>query len=92
MDCWFVESEANAVERDPEAKPMWVELPGTLDGAVFGVLNLDAAIDYSELGLPDDPGGSLTDPRVSSILHSLQACSFEIGRIFSRAFARRRER
>lgn len=91
-DCWFVDSEAAAMPHDPKAQPIWVKLPGTLDGAVFAVLNLDAAVNYGELDLPEDPAESLTDPRISSILHLLQACSFEIGRIFSRAFARKRER
>jgi hypothetical protein len=89
-DCWFVDSDAPRMEQDPEMMPFWVELPRTLDGAIFAVLNLDAALDYGELGLPDDPGSSLTDPRISSIFQLLQACSFEIGGIFSRAFARKR--
>ena len=92
MDCWFLDPDAPRMERDSEMMPVWIDVPGTMDGSVFGVLNLDAAIDYDELGLPGDPDRSLTDPRISSILHLLQACSFEIGGIFSRAFARKNER
>jgi hypothetical protein len=92
MDCWFLDPDAPRMERDPEMMPVWIDVPGTMEGAVFGVLNLDAAIDYDELGLSGDPESSLTDPRISSIFHLLQACSFEIGRIFSRAFGRKAER
>ncbi len=79
------------MEKDPEDLESWSDFPGTLDGAVFGVLNIDGAIPYDELGLPKDPERSLTDPRIASIFNSLQACSFEIGRIFSQAFGRKRE-
>jgi predicted acylesterase/phospholipase RssA len=91
IDCWFLDSAAPRLERNPEMTPVWIDVPGTLDGAVFGVLNLDAAIDYGQLCLSSNPETSLTDPRISSILNSLQACSFEIGRIFSQAFARMRK-
>jgi hypothetical protein len=91
MDCWFLDPDAPRMERNAGTMPVWTDRPGTLDGAVFGVLNLDAVIDYDELGLSEDPEISLTDPRISSIFNLLQACSFEIGRIFSRAFARKRE-
>ncbi len=90
VDCWFLNPDAPRMEKDPEDLESWTDLPGTLDGAVFGVLNLDGAIPYDVLWLPRDPGSSLTDPRIGSIFNSLQACSFEIGRIFSQAFGRKR--
>lgn len=89
VDCWFLELDAPRMARDPEDLESWTDAPGTLDGALFGVLNLDGAIPYDELALAKEPEASLTDPRVTSILNVLQACSFEVGRILSQAYGRK---
>ncbi len=89
MDCWFHDDDTPRMPRDPEELAVWADVTGVLDGALFGVLNIDGAIPYAELNLEGDPEHSLTDPRIASIFNSLQACSFEIGRIFSRSFGKR---
>jgi predicted acylesterase/phospholipase RssA len=84
QDSWFLDEVPI-----PEAGSVWAELPTDRDGAVLGVLNVDAAICYGELELPEEPIKCLTDRRISCIVPLLWACSIDIARCLSRAFARR---
>ena len=90
MDCWFVDVESP--RRTPKAGdlPVWSELSATLDGALFGVLNLDAAMPYVDVGLAEDTERALTDPRTLATFKLMEACSFDLGRVFSQAFAKSR--
>jgi predicted acylesterase/phospholipase RssA len=65
--------------------------PAALDGAVLGVLNLDADLPYEELGLDQDPAIHWTDVRVEGIINLLTAVASEAGHILSSAFAFRGE-
>ena len=58
------------------------------DGAVLGVLNVDASFSYELMGIPEDASLSLTDPRIQATLIMAQATSREIGLILSDSFAR----
>ena len=90
VDCWFLDTESPQLKQAPGVLRVWSDLPGTLDGALFGVLNMDAAMLYADFCLSEDPASSLTNPRIASIFNALQACSFDVARIFSQAFARKR--
>lgn len=45
----------------------YIELDSFLDGAVFGILNLDAGFDYGTENLPDDPETMVLEPRIQAI-------------------------
>lgn len=62
--------------------------PNPIDGAIFGVLNVDAAIDFAQLGLPDEPI-SWTDVKFRSTIALMQSASLEIGRLLSDSFGRK---
>ncbi len=87
QDSWFLDELPERTR--PEADAVWTELPVDRDGAVLGVLNVDGSVPYDDLLLSDDPETALTDVRMKSILALLWACSIDIGRPLSRAFARR---
>ena len=88
-DSWMLEELPERAVPEAGTITVWSELQVDRDGAVLGVLNVDGAIPYAELHLSDDPESSLTDARISSIVHLLWACSIDIGRVLSRAFAKR---
>jgi len=87
QDSWFLDEPP---ERKPqEADAVWAELQIDRDGGVLGVLNVDGAIPYNELAMPKNPEDALNDARTKCILSLLWACSIDIGRVLSRAFARK---
>ncbi len=55
------------------------------DGAVFGVLNLDAAFTYREIH--PDSEQMLTDPRIQSTIVLVESAAYDIGMILADAFA-----
>lgn len=65
-------------------------LAGRTDGAVFGVLNLDAGLQYGSLSpvLDANPSNQLTDRRIQAVLHLMAATSAEVGEHLSHCFAR----
>lgn len=63
------------------------QLSSPMDGAVFGVLNLDAALPYGDLGLEEDPDLHRSDPRIHAIMGVLQTVSLDLGSVFSQHFA-----
>lgn len=64
------------------------ELESYLDGAAFGVLNLDAAVDYSAEGLTGPPADQLDDYRVRAVADMMRVAAGELGETFDAAFAR----
>lgn len=56
------------------------------DGAVLGVLNLDAALPYSELNLDDDPASHWTDVHIQLILDCMQAAAIRIAEALTTRF------
>ncbi|HEV3437897.1 MAG TPA: patatin-like phospholipase family protein [Gemmata sp.] len=72
----------------PYQAAFYHSLSGRTDGAILGVLNLDAKILYSPMGLDPDPKVHWTDPRIEAILHLMTATSAEIGHILSQYFAK----
>ena len=89
IDSWFLDNPPERSRPEVGTLPIFAELSTDRDGAVFGVLNVDGAIPHSRLGIPEDPEASLTDPRTASMIALMWACSAEVARILSRAFAAR---
>jgi hypothetical protein len=61
-----------------------------LDGAVFGVLNLDAGWFYDHkkgVGLHPDPKEHRKDPRIRVLVAIMRRCATRIGLVLSKAFA-----
>jgi len=67
----------------------YVELESLLDGAVFGVLNLDAGWDYNQIGLSEEPEEHQRDYRILALLDIMRSYAFRIAKEFSSAFPRR---
>lgn len=68
-------------------------LDGWMDGALLGVLNLDACIAYSTMlpVLDPDPSIHWTDRRIQAVLQLMSATAAEIGAHLSRYFARQED-
>jgi hypothetical protein len=64
-------------------------LPSVVDGAILGVLNVDANWSYQALGLDPEVERHYTDDRVRTILDLMQQTSLRLGRIFGMALGRR---
>ncbi len=62
-------------------------LKASVDGAVLGVLNLDAALPYEELGIDPDPAINWTNVQIRSTIRLLESAARDIGRVLSDAFA-----
>jgi predicted acylesterase/phospholipase RssA len=87
-DSWFLSEIPDRVRQESDA--LWAELPVDRDGAVLGVLNVDGAIPYLDMGMPSDPEVlALSERPIWCILTALWGCSLEIGRTLSHAFAKR---
>jgi hypothetical protein len=69
----------------------YTEITSTLDGAVFGVLNLDAALPYGTVDVSTDPEKQMQDARIKGTLHIMRSVARELGQLFSEAFARERD-
>ena len=89
IDSWFLDNPPERSRPEVGTLPIFAELSTDRDGAVFGVLNVDGAIPHTRFGIPEDPEASLTDPRIASMIALMWACSAEVARILSRAFAAR---
>lgn len=74
-----------AVELDGVAEP---NPKHVLDGAVFGVLNLDAGWVYSAVALQggDDPNLHRNDIRIRALVAIMRSCALRIGALFSERF------
>jgi predicted acylesterase/phospholipase RssA len=81
-------SEVQSSQSNVEGQE-YASLPGTLDGAVFGVLNLDAALNYEKIGLNKNVERHWQDPRVRGTVRIMRSVASEVGRLFSTAFGTR---
>jgi len=63
------------------------ELNVPLDGAVFGVLSVDAEFDYGTLRLNNDPEKQKTDPRLKLAYDTLLSTAWSLGTVFDDWFA-----
>lgn len=57
-----------------------------LDGAVLGVLTMDAGWDYDALGIDPDPDVHYRDPKIQAIVSLMQSTAFSISRLLSEIF------
>lgn len=72
----------------PEGGGVFAELESPLDGAVFGVLSVDAEFDYAALALDPDPEEQAIDPRLKLAYDTLLSTAWSIGKVFDEWFAR----
>lgn len=63
------------------------ELGTMIDGPVFGVLNVDANLDYGLLNLHPDPSAHITDPRIAAIADMMHIAAGKLGQLFGSEFA-----
>jgi hypothetical protein len=80
-----ITSEPPAVAGDLEGQ-YYVQDEQIYDGAVFGVLNLDAGWEYTTIGLEDKPERFLEDSRIRAIVALTQRQALRVGKLFSNAF------
>jgi predicted acylesterase/phospholipase RssA len=85
-DSWFQPTEVRRPKRLEGDFFLASELSTVVDGAVFGVLNLDAALPYGPLNFDRDMEEALKDPRTEAIIAILHTASIRIGLILSDAF------
>lgn len=64
------------------------QIKASSDGAVLGVLNLDAALPFSELNLADDPAIHWTDVHIQLILDTMQATAVRVAEALTARFGR----
>ena len=86
---------AKRVEGTPGGQPegsYYKALETTLDGAVFGVLNLDAHLPYAGLQPPfdPDPANLIEDPRICTVRDIMLRAAYTIGGIFSAEYPGRK--
>jgi predicted acylesterase/phospholipase RssA len=60
--------------------------PHVLDGAVFGVLNLDAGWVYAAVGIDEDPKNHRYQIRIRALVAIMRSCALRIGALFSERF------
>lgn len=65
----------------------FVELDSQLDGALFGVLSLDAGFEYGDNTLPADIVNLATNPRLLAVRDILVSAAWELGKVFAKSFA-----
>ncbi|MDY3555754.1 patatin-like phospholipase family protein [Gemmata sp. JC717] len=65
----------------------YTELDSPHDGAIFGVLNLDARIDYVKEGLAEEPADQVGAAKIRAILGIMRSLALSLGVIFSNRFA-----
>jgi predicted acylesterase/phospholipase RssA len=58
-----------------------------MDGPIFGVLNVDANIDYEALKLSPDPSDQTDDSRISVVVDMMQCTAMRVGQILANDFA-----
>jgi predicted acylesterase/phospholipase RssA len=64
----------------------YYQLESHVDGAMLGVLNLDADWSYPSLSLAPDPEIHFTDPRVQDILDLMRVASLRVGHVLGASF------
>ncbi len=84
-DCWPERPSDQKRQPEPGAPFIASELECPTDGAIFGVLNLDA--NFQHEGVDDDTERMLTDPRIQSTVLVVQAAAQEVGFVLAAAFA-----
>jgi hypothetical protein len=57
-----------------------------MDGAVLGVLNLDAGWNYAAMGLDPDPDVHFSDTRIQAVVNLMQSTAFGIAGALIEAF------
>jgi hypothetical protein len=65
----------------------YAELDSPLDGALFGVLSLDAALDYGTMTIPSDVAEQVEHPRVQLLRDIMVTAAWNLGKVFSDSFA-----
>jgi predicted acylesterase/phospholipase RssA len=65
----------------------YAELDSPLDGALFGVLSLDAGFEYSNMTLPLEVDDQVNHPRVSILRDIMVATAWSLGKEFAAYFA-----
>ncbi len=81
---------ADSDEDDPEIGVEGVhfeEFESPLDAAVFGVVSLDAALDYEAFDLPQDASDLAHHPRVRALGDIMVLAAWELGKVFADYFA-----
>jgi len=83
-------SSHRALQRHPEGVggQSYHPLRTTVDGAVLGVLNLDARLPYDELKIDPAPLIHWQHPSIQAIIRFMESVAQDLGRTFSDAFAR----
>jgi predicted acylesterase/phospholipase RssA len=75
---------------EPELEGRYYQqLHSPVDGAIFGVLNLDAALPYRAFGLAEEPERYGEDPRIQGIMDVMQMVSLRVGNVLAAHFAGR---
>jgi predicted acylesterase/phospholipase RssA len=64
----------------------YYQLGSLVDGAVLGVLNLDADWSYEKIDLQPDPEAHFADPRIQDILDLMQAACMRVGSLLGSYF------
>ena len=59
-----------------------------MDGPIFGVLNVDANLNYDDLNVPRDTDRQGKDARIAALLDLMQTASLRLGQIFGFEFAK----
>ena len=88
QDCWPERPPDRRRQPEPGATFIASELECPTDGAVFGVLNLDA--NFQREGIDDDTERMLTDARIQSTVLLAQAAAQEVGFVLADAFGSRK--
>lgn len=65
----------------------YAELDSPLDGALFGVLSLDAALDYGKMDVPSDVAEQVEHPRVQLLRDIMVTAAWGLGKVFAAYFA-----
>jgi predicted acylesterase/phospholipase RssA len=63
---------------------------GLLDGAILGVLNLDANWSYEALTIDPEPEQHYADKRINLIIDTMQQTALQLGRVFGKALGKRK--
>lgn len=70
----------------PDGSPFHHVLPRVLEGVIYGVMNVDACLDYERFGIDADPAKNWTDSRLSAIIDLARVAATRIGRQLAVSF------